>query len=663
MQPKQSKDLEKNLRKPTNKQWKRKEIWEQTCQNIGTLIKDTESNDYFNWKSHKFKVTEAQARSNSSMMDNVIKDINEENKDQKLQELNESIREQYKQATWENIELSEEQLRTIIEAHKSDWTLWKLTQWELRKKVKILKKDIDDKKLIRFLLEAGFCGSFLKNLLWELFWTKKANVSHFHNKNKINRQRETHSRYRLWEIVNIPRSDWRITKAEIYDYNPQTWIYIVWRAENWEAWYKELSEEILNCVNSRFSHIQTNWKYKIWEIVNIPRSDWRVTKAIIYRFDAQTWEYTVTRAENWEAWHKKLSELALDNVNPKNQTDIINPNNTTDEISDESDEEDNQEFTCTVMDNSEYNIFRELRQWNDEYIYLQYFWEPKNIIKLWKWQKLYVTNCLVHNGRKYIIWYIKKWNKIRVRLFYKSLSEWARRACPWLRTDRWYSKWENIPNSSYETTTKVSHETEYIFDNLPEENTDYNPIRKPVKDKHCRFEFLEAEMNDEIKIDKLFKEYKNNTCSSFAGRPSQDVINMYKNLWKNFNLEDMEFLEWEWYTYEHQYLWTIEVQICRLKYNWKYINFHFAKAKDDPKNRVRIEQISYADARITSFWIYDKQINAAPLTWKPIEYACFQARQVPSDREWERYWEDYMDIRDLYQENPIIKQFKKISSI
>ena len=158
MQPKQSKDLEKNLREPTNKQWKRKEIWEETCQNIGTLIKDTEWRDYFHWKSHKFKITESQAHSNTSMMDNLIKDINEENKDQKLQELKEFIRGQYKQATWENIELSEEQLRTIIEAHKSDWTLWELTQWELRKKVEIISEATTDPKIRRYLLEAGFCG-------------------------------------------------------------------------------------------------------------------------------------------------------------------------------------------------------------------------------------------------------------------------------------------------------------------------------------------------------------------------------------------------------------------------------------------------------------------------------------------------------------------------
>ena len=167
--------------------------------------------------------------------------------------------------------------------------------------------------------------------------------------------------------------------------------------------------------------------------------------------------------------------------------------------------------------------------------------------------------------------------------------------------------------------------------------------------------------NEYFTISVFDKEYKNDTCDSFEWESSSEVKNMYKNLWKNFNLKDMKLIEWEYYTYEHQYLWTIEVQICRLKYNWEFINFRFAKAKNDPLERVRIEEITYADAKLTSFGIYDRQINAAPLTGKPIEYSS----QVPYDmKNNERInGSSYIDIRDLYQENPIIKQFKRISSI
>ena len=132
---------------------------------------------------------------------------------------------------------------------------------------------------------------------------------------------------------------------------------------------------------------------------------------------------------------------------------------------------------------------------------------------------------------------------------------------------------------------------------------------------------------------------------------------MYKRLWKDFNLNDMRLLEWRWYTYEHQFLWTIEVQVCRLNYKWEDIDFHFAREKNDPFNRVRIEQLTYAEAKVNSFWVYDRQINASPLTWKPIEYDS----RVPDDmRKNEKFaGSNYIDVRDLYQENPIIKWFKR----
>ena len=116
------------------------------------------NNDYFNWKSHQFEVTEAQARWNSEMMDNLLNQINEQNQSKKLEELRKSISEQYEQATWEKLNLMDEQLLSILDAHEQDWKLWELTLWQLRQKVKILDETITDSKVRRFLLEAGFCG-------------------------------------------------------------------------------------------------------------------------------------------------------------------------------------------------------------------------------------------------------------------------------------------------------------------------------------------------------------------------------------------------------------------------------------------------------------------------------------------------------------------------
>ena len=58
--------------------------------------------------------------------------------------------------------------------------------------------------------------------------------------------------------------------------------------------------------------------------------------------------------------------------------------------------------------------------------------------------------------------------------------------------------------------------------------------------------------------------------------------------------------------------------------------------------------------------MYNKQINAWPLTAKPIDYAIkWEAWQVPIDANFKTYWGKYMDIRSLYQWNPIIKYAKE----
>lgn len=120
--------------------------------------------DYFNWKSKKlFEGNGTQARWNSEMMDNLLNEIKKEwitktEITERLEELRKEITEQYKQTTWEELNLTYEQLLSILDAHEQDWELWKLKLWELKVKVKILSEAITDPKVKRFLLEAGFCG-------------------------------------------------------------------------------------------------------------------------------------------------------------------------------------------------------------------------------------------------------------------------------------------------------------------------------------------------------------------------------------------------------------------------------------------------------------------------------------------------------------------------
>ena len=99
-----------------------------------------------------------------------------------------------------------------------------------------------------------------------------------------------------------------------------------------------------------------------------------------------------------------------------------------------------------------------------------------------------------------------------------------------------------------------------------------------------------------------------------------------------------------------------------MKYNWRDVDIYFSRSEKDSPNKVRIENIVYSDAKINSFWLYNEQINGWPLVAKPMDYATSSARQVPVKRNGTRYW-SYMDIRDLYQENPIIKKYKELAKI
>ncbi len=311
------------------------------------------------------------------------------------------------------------------------------------------------------------------------------------------------------------------------------------------------------------------------------------------------------------------------------------------------------EILYSEIAESELNMIKNSAKWARESTYLQEYWEPKNTIDLWNGQTLYVTNCLNNGQYNFIVWYAKEWWELKLRLFYRSRSEGARRSCPWERLWWGYSKWEGIPNSSYETTTRVIRELQNKFDALPTDKITSDPITLEWVGYHI----LEPEMISTIRVDKLFNWPKNNTVDYIRGHNSAEIKDFYRRLGLGIDTNGMNIVEWKWYTYEHQYLWTIEVKVCRLNYNWKDLDFSFARAKGDPQNRVRIEEVNYADAEISSFWIYDKQINAAPLTWKPVDYV----EQVPIDMQSNRkIWDKYIDIRDLYQENPIIKKYKEL---
>lgn len=275
---------------------------------IQKLKKDKQVNakkdqEYFDWKSHKYNITEQQARSNSLMMDDLLNKTNEKNKSENFQEIKEEISNQYKEQTWVSLDLTDEQILSIIDAHKQEWKLWNLSSVELLHKDRTLSKTIQDDKVRRFLFEAWFCGSRFSNLF------KKKNKQ---ENEEINEQAKTDWKYEIWQKVNVPRSDGSITYwAEILDFDEKSWRYKVSWEEDWIQCYKKLTSEELDKVN----HITEN--YKVWQKVDIPRSDGSITHwAIIVFYDKDSLKYKVVwEGEDGEYRTKRLSKEKLDSVN------------------------------------------------------------------------------------------------------------------------------------------------------------------------------------------------------------------------------------------------------------------------------------------------------------------------------------------------------------
>ena len=120
---------------------------------------ETQSTDkpkYFEGKESKFWLSEVQTRKNSQFIDQISSTINQTNQTEQLQNLNTEISKQYQEATGKELHLSDDQLLSILDAHKQDGKLSKLTLWELKTKANILDKTIPDPEVRSFLLEAGF---------------------------------------------------------------------------------------------------------------------------------------------------------------------------------------------------------------------------------------------------------------------------------------------------------------------------------------------------------------------------------------------------------------------------------------------------------------------------------------------------------------------------
>ena len=349
----------------------------------------------------------------------------------------------------------------------------------------------------------------------------------------------------------------------------------------------------------------------------------------------------------------------------------------------------------------------------------QFFYEKNDVYKprykiiLDDWNIFYISKKLcTHEGYNEILWYVMKWGELKIRMFYRSGSEGVWRSCSWLREDSKLSKWEHIHNYCYETTTKVTQQLWSAFDSMEKEiHWELEPILSDSKSLWNNF--LEKEMIGETTVDALFnsselrdiiiKQAENivndDTTDEETKERNKKLIKKLENYKKNWHIfhsclmnllwfHDENGDYWTWdidtvkhmyemavpseldyknmnykksFTYQHEHLWIIKTDVYQASWMWEKVNIHFSRAEETP-NKVWIDDIQYSDADINSFWILGKSINAAPLVWKPIDY-WNQTPYNPKDDSEKWIGGSYADIRDLYQENPIIKHYKQIQGL
>ena len=286
------------------------------------------------------------------------------------------------------------------------------------------------------------------------------------------------------------------------------------------------------------------------------------------------------------------------------------------------------------------------------------YWEPKYTVEV-KWRKWLFTDIIDRGEHIWNIWYVLLDWIYEPRFYRRSWSEWDRRCAPemeWIRI----SKWESVHNASYESTTKVDINLRQALD---------DPMIKVNPNKSLSNPVIWSVIEDwkkEIKIDKLFPSFPNHANKFLRDKSISEIKKDYENLtalWLDY--KNMESIPNQNFSYENYYLWKINVKAYRIKYNDKNLIFYFSNAVNDKKKQVRIENVTYEDSPLDVSWLPTKQINFWPLAAKPIEYNTQVSKEIRDDRSRDIYSKDwkatyYKDIRDVYQNNPIIKQYKKL---
>lgn len=359
-------------------------------------------------------------------------------------------------------------------------------------------------------------------------------------------------------------------------------------------------------------------------------------------------------------------------------------------------EQENNRYTEKIKLTENINV--DYKSWNMSYEVKEYLDNPNTCKPFFEtnidWQQIFLTapQKLFNSGfsgYNGYVWFIRVNWQYEIRYFIKSWSEGLWRCCPWYcwknvsKLDEFNNaspetkkqlieNWFNYTwNFSYERSTMVDFRLWQTLESLYFEirgewwelsnkrsnyypnDYDYVNISANSKDINKRKRFID--MSKEIDVtDDFSKKFwkKMGECTW------DEVKNIYKNetLWIDLNSFTRE--KGKTYRYYHeQFESMINVEVYTAKMWWKDVEIFFSHTENEP-DLVWIDNIQYKNQRINSYWVASNQINAWWLTKKPMDYR----EQCPKWYDWKIYWYDkYMDIRALYQENPLIKKYKELS--
>ena len=308
--------------------------------------------------------------------------------------------------------------------------------------------------------------------------------------------------------------------------------------------------------------------------------------------------------------------------------------------------------------------------------------KPKQKID-YHWKVVYLTDKI---NDHYVIAYIEHNGVLEPRVFRRSNSGGNWHAVPGFDGLR-VSKGEFVKNISYEKGTVVHRDFNQILDDIPDQNETVSSVEFVMKDAYGKdipqsaYEEVGKHYDDmpkaaqefydeTIVYDELIQnEFNVNSTwdNAFANYQNVEQIkNYYDKLDLSRKMDFSESSIIDTYRSEHKYLGDVENQVMTAKikssnpdFDGREVQITIATAQKDRLSWV--ENMVFADDSGTSFLTQKNPISAGLLTTKPLEYVIQLPQFVREDPLLEDY-APYIDIRPLMQNNPLIKEWKKIQS-